>query len=139
MTLPVFPPELPRPSRQGYQVALGDGRTKRREDAGPPNVRRRFSAVADMVSLQITVTRAGLARFQRFYDEELGKGSRPFLMPDPGSDGWALLTDEGDPLLTEEGAPILVSETWICIIGQTPAWVPVGVEWRVSFDVAVMP
>lgn len=140
MTLPFYPPELPKPERAGYQFSRGDGRSRTQEDRGPFNVRRRFSAVANAVAFSTILTRAELARFDRFFDEEVAGGSLPFLMPDPATDGWALLTDEGVPLLTDEGVPLLLAETWVCLFGaQLPAARPVGVQFRVTFEIAVMP
>ncbi|TIX49939.1 MAG: hypothetical protein E5V26_00900, partial [Mesorhizobium sp.] len=100
MTLAWYPPELPRPERAPYQVTRGDGRTRRAEDAGPPNVRRRFSAVATTVAFSTILTRAQLARFDRFFDEEIKQGTLPFLMPAPDTHGLPLLTEDGTPLLT---------------------------------------
>ena len=140
MTLPWYPPELPRPYRNGYQHSRGDGRTRISEDAGPPNVRARYSAVADAVAFTTLLTRAQLGRFDRFYDHEIRRGSLPFLMPDHGTDGWALLAADGRPLLAADGQPLLLAATWVCLIGkQTPSRVPVGNRWQVSFDIMVMP
>lgn len=143
MSLVWYPPELPRPERAPFQMARGDGRTRRAEDAGPVNVRRRFSAVANTVAFSTVLTRAQLARFDRFYDQEIKQGTAPFLMPAPDTDGLPLLADDGTPLLTDEGLPILISETWLCLIGQQlPARAPSSpssIQWRVSFDIVVMP
>lgn len=138
--LPSYPPELPAPLREGYQNARGDGRTRMAEDAGPPNVRRRFSAVANVVSFSTQLDRFQLGRFDRFYDEETKQGTLPFLMPDPGTNGWPLLSDDGMPLLTDEGTPILMTETWLCLFGQQlPAVVTVDMVWKVTFQIVVMP
>lgn len=143
MTLAWYPPELPRPERAPYKFARGDGRSRRAEDAGPANVRRRFSAVANTVSFSTVLTRAQLARFDRWFDEEIKQGTQPFLMSAPDTDGLPLLADDGTPLTTEDGTPILIAETWLCLIGQQmPARAPSSpgsIQWRVSFDIAVMP
>ncbi|MER9047586.1 hypothetical protein NKH89_09960 [Mesorhizobium sp. M0923] len=143
MSLVWYPAELPRPERGPFQYARGDGRTRRAEDAGPPNVRRRFSAVADMVNFSTVLTRAQLARFDRWFTEEIKQGTKPFLMPAPDTDGLPLLTDDGTPLTTEDGTPILIAETWLCLLGQQlPTRAPSSpgsVQWRVTFEIAVMP
>lgn len=141
MTLPSYPSELPPPRQQDYQLASGDGRTVSREDAGPPNVRRRFSAVANMVAFSTLLDRSELARFDRFYTEDTKQGTLPFLIPDPGTDGWPLLDDEGTPLLTDDGTAILAAATWVCLFG---AQLPVrraagGLFWEVSFQLSVLP
>ncbi|MER8762897.1 hypothetical protein [Mesorhizobium sp. M0968] len=110
------------------------------EDAGPPNVRRRFSAVASSVSFSTQLDRSQLARFDRFYDEETKQGTLPFLLSDPGTDGWPLLSDDGTPLLTDEGVPILMAETWLCLFGQQlPVVAAMDMIWKVTFQVVVMP
>lgn len=138
--LPFYPTDLPPPLRQGYQVARGDSRFSFTTDAGPPLVRSRFSAVVDVVSWSTQLDRAQLGRFERFYFEETRKGAKPFLMPDPGTDGWGLLTDEGEPLLTDGGVPILLAETWIVSFGlRLPTIQPHDIYWTVSFDLTVYP
>jgi hypothetical protein len=140
VTLPSYPPELPRPNRDGYRVARGDGRSIGRQDAGPPTRRRRFSSTVTTLSLSIDLSRSLKARFDRFYDEETAGGTLPFLMPDPATDGTELLTIGGVPLLTAGGVPLLIARTWLCVFGdQLPVETPRGVEWRVSFTLLVLP
>ncbi len=44
------------------------------------------------------------------------------------------------PLLTGAGVPILLAARWLCLFGDTPpSEVVVGVEFRISFSVSVMP
>ncbi len=50
---------------------------------------------------------------------------------------WHLI---GRPLLTGAGMPILLAARWLCLFGDTPpSEVVVGVEFRISFSVSVMP
>lgn len=140
MTLPSYPSELPKPLSDSYQVGRGDGRIVTRNDAGPANVRRRFSSVVNTVQFSTFLSRAQLSRFDRFYDEDTKGGSLPFLLPDPGLDGWALLTDEGLPLLTDEGLPLLVAETWLVMFGsKLPVVTNKALYWTVSFELSVLP
>ncbi|WP_455270301.1 hypothetical protein [Rhizobium herbae] len=113
---------------------------KRRTDTGPNGYRGRFSSVAELVNLSILVSRNGKAIFDNFYRYDTKRGTKPFYMADPTTHGWALLTSSGAPLLTNTGAPILLAAQWLCLFGdQLPAEAIVGVSFRISFSVVVMP
>ncbi|MBP1852681.1 hypothetical protein [Rhizobium halophytocola] len=102
--------------------------------------RRRFSSVSKPVSLSIFVDRNGKAIFDNFYDDTTAGGSRPFLMPDPTTDGWALLASDGGPLLAGDGTPLLIAGEWLCLFGQAmPSESIKGVYFRIAFSVEVMP
>lgn len=138
--IPEWPVDLPRPRRDGWQAAPQESRLRRRSDSGPPGYRRRFSSVARLVTLAIDVSRDGKAIFDNFYAEDTADGSLPFYMPDPTTDGWALLTDEGVPILTGDGEQILLAETWLCQFGDAlPSETIRGVEFRITFSVVVLP
>ncbi|MBW8447267.1 MAG: hypothetical protein K0M49_16725 [Arenimonas sp.] len=117
-----------------------EARLKRNPEAGPPGYRRRFSGVPEAVSLSILVDRNNKAVFDNFRKDLTKQGSLPFWMPDATTDGIPLLTPTGAPLLTGAGEPILMSARWLCLFGeQLPASTIVGVEFRISFSVMVMP
>lgn len=140
MTFPAYPAELPRPLRSPYSVARGDGRFVSDNDAGPKNIRRRFSSTVTKVQFSTELDRSQLARFYRFYDEETKEGSLAFLMPDPGTDGWPLLLDDGAPLLTDDGTPLLLAETWLVTFGgKMPSETVKGTTWTLSFELEVLP
>lgn len=135
-----WPSELDPPMQEGWRRQAGDARRRSSTDSGPQRISRRFSRVARPVSIVLDLSRAQLSRFWRFYFEEAREGSQPFLMPDPTTAGWALLTDDGSALLTDEGLPLLLDETWVCLFGdQLPSETIYGVRFRVSFEIAVMP
>ncbi|QND45301.1 hypothetical protein HB780_05995 (plasmid) [Rhizobium lusitanum] len=140
MTVATWPIELPKPERESWQSSPQESRLKRNNEAGPPSYRSRFSSVADQVSLSILVDRNGKAIFDRFHRSTTSRGSKPFYMPDPTTDGWKLYAADGRPLLTAAGRQILLSARWLCMFGDTmPAEAIVGVEFRKSFSVWVMP
>jgi hypothetical protein len=90
--------------------------------------------------MTLDLSRAEKAHFERFYVEEVREGTLPFLMVDPTTSGWRLLTDEGVPLLTDEGVPLRLEETLLCLFGDAlPSETTYGVRFRVSFQLAVMP
>ena len=139
MTHPVWPSELPRPTRAGYQAQHDDGR-RRRHAGGPPSYRRRFSSTAEMITLTIEVPRSKKAVFDQFFEMQTGNGTLPFWMPDPTTDGWALLASDGSAVLTDDGTPILLSAQWLCLFGDAlPTETIVNAQFAISFTVAVMP
>lgn len=140
MTLPAWPSDLPRPTRRGYSARGQDGRRRRSFETGPPSYAGRFSSRARQVALEVIVTRAQKAVFDQFVDETTAGGSLPFTMPDPMTDGWALLDADGAPILDGDGTPILLSAQWVCLFGEEmPEESMVGVEFPVTFTVWVMP
>lgn len=140
MTTLAWPSTLPRPERSTWQLQPQDARRKRANDAGPPGYRRKFSSVAQMVSLSVLLSRAGKDLFDTFFHVDCAEGSHPFTMPDPTTDGWPLLGANGDPLLDGQGQPLLRSGTWLCLWGdQVPVETIVGIEFRKTFSVVVMP
>jgi len=78
--------------------------------------------------------------FDTFFQDQTRHGALPFYMPDPTTDGWPLLLADGRPFLTSEGKPILLAARWLCLFGDTqPAVGVVGIEFRINFNVWVMP
>lgn len=140
MSYPVWPAELTKFDRSGWQAQPQEARQRRQSDAGPPAYRRRFSAVARLVALSIVVTRNERAIFDRFHADTCAHGAHLFWMPDPTTDGWPLLHSDGRPLQSA-GTPLLLSARWLCSFGdQVPAAVIVEqVKFRISFNVVVMP
>lgn len=118
-----------------------EARRKRQAEAGPPGYRRGFSAAAQMVELSVIVDRSEKAVFDDFYQNACRHGASLFWIPDPTTDGWALLDEAGAPLLNADGSKILLSEMWLCAWGDTlPSETIYGqVQFRKSFSVVVMP
>lgn len=140
MTVAVWPTELPRPERAGWQAQAVDPRLKRKVDTGMPGYRRRWSNSPKDVALSMTVSRSQKAVFDTFLEYTIDLGTRPFHMPDPTTDGWPLFVDSGAPLTTSDGTPILLSARWLCILGDDmPRERIKGVRFQISFRVWVMP
>lgn len=137
-----WPPLLPRPERNTWQLQPQDARRKRQSEAGPPSYRRRFSAVARMVSLSLVLTHNQRQTFDRFYHETCQEGSIRFWMPDPTRDQWPLTNEAGVPLWVnaQTQEPLLQSEQWLCAWGDPPPVETVqGIEFRKSFQIWVLP
>ncbi|MGH1355372.1 MAG: hypothetical protein ACRBBS_09865 [Thalassovita sp.] len=135
-----WPDTLPSPERNTWQVQPEDARRKRQAETGPPGYRRRWSNVARTVSLSVLLSRSQKAAFDQFFHLDCAEGAALFWMPDPTTDGWALLSSEGQPLLMIEGQPLLMSAAWLCHWGdQLPVETIEGREFRKTFSVEVMP
>lgn len=142
MTLPRWPSDLPRPDRQGFQVSVPDGRLATRPEAGPPRVRRRFSAAATPMQMTIRVDADQRARFERFWGEDLSRGSLPFLMPDWRFDGHGLRTGTGGGGLVTAAGGRLIIAAWVLVMfatDQAPAQTPEGVGWRIVASFSILP
>ncbi|TCP88913.1 hypothetical protein C8J31_10282 [Rhizobium sp. PP-CC-2G-626] len=138
--IPVWPAELPKPNRPEYSASINDPRQPKLADQGPPGWRRKTSAVARTVTLAIEVTRDEKAIFDDFHERVTSFGSLPFRMPDPVTDGWAMLTSDGAPMLTIDGQPMLMGAWWLCLFGEQPPRETIGgVKFKIAFSVTVMP
>ncbi len=136
----IWPDSLPLPERDTWQLQPQDARRKRQSDAGPPAYRRRFSSVARTVTLSLLLSRDQKAVFDTFFHGDCAEGSHLFTMPDPTTDGWPVLSSDGEALLAAPGVPLLLSARWLCAWGDaTPTETLVGIEFRKSFSVVVMP
>ncbi|SDX90492.1 hypothetical protein SAMN05444336_112123 [Albimonas donghaensis] len=139
MTLLVYPPDLPRPNRGGWQVQRQEPRLRKSAESGPPGYRRRWSSVAKGVALSTDLSRSEKAVFDDFV-EQTGFGARPFDMADPTTDGWPMLDHLGQPVLTDAGLPVLLAARWLCQFDQLPVeTLTRALTFRMTFSVWVMP
>lgn len=139
MSVQIWPPELPRPERDTWQMKRQDVRRKRQSD-GPPGYRRKLSLAARLVTLSLVLSRDQKSIFDRFFDDDCAAGTRLFTMPDPTTESWPILTSEGSPILTGDGQPLTMAESWICAWGDdVPTETILGVEFRMTFSIVVMP
>ncbi|MCG5247985.1 hypothetical protein [Methylorubrum extorquens] len=143
MTIPSWPAELPqRVLADNYSEGLGDGRLRTAMETGVPKTRRRFSNAGRPVSAAFKVSPDGKARIERFFNEEVGGGALPFLMPDQTHDGLALINGGGLQLLDDQGRPLINTAWWLAIFGDS---VPTfqtrnrGVSYIASFPLVVLP
>lgn len=141
MSYPVWPRGLVQFERSAWQSQPQDGRRRSQTDVGPPRFRRGISKVARRKALSLVLSRADLATFWRFHDEDCDHGSGLFWMPDPGTDGWKLLTGGNQHILTSAGQPILLASRMLCAWGDEPPveTIKADTDFRVSFSVWVMP
>ena len=139
MSVPYWPTDLPSPTRAGYQSQRGDTRLTRKA-SGPLGYRSLFSNAPTVVGLNLELTRDLKAVFDGFYDDLTRGGILPFWMPDPTTDGWALLSDQGQPLIGIDDAPVLLSAYELCIFdAETPSEAISGARFNISFRIAALP
>lgn len=135
-----WPSEFPPPERDSWQMTRQDARRRRQSETGPPSFRRRFSSAARLVSMSLVLSRAQRSIFDNFYEHDCVDGTRMFRMPDPATDGWAMLDENYTPLLDETGRPLLLSARWLCAWGdQMPVETVVEqVKFRKTFNIVVI-
>ena len=130
-----WPADLPQYVRRtDFRQTAPGGVLRTKTDTGPGKARRRFSSAPAPLSCSITVDLAGLARFRRFFEEELANGAKPFLMRDQEFDG-ATLSD----LETETGEPIDVVAQRIVMFAEEPAHTSFGMMFAISMSLSLMP
>lgn len=140
MTVPRWPPELPRALRQGYSRSRPDGRQSTQPEVGPPRVRRRFSAAIAPMTMTIDVSADQRMRFSRFWEEDTGFGSLPFLIPDWTIDGLDMGTASGSSLTTANGETLEIAASLLVMFGRDPPTeIPVGIRYRITFQLSIMP
>lgn len=139
MTIPTWPSQLPCPERSSYQAQRANSRLAKQGN-GPTGYRRRFSSVPRLVVYSIDVPRSLKAVFDNFYEVTTADGALPFRMPDPVTDGWPMLTSDGQYMLDINGTPLLLSKMDLCLFGQEPPSETIkSARFEISFSVQVMP
>ncbi|HVI28866.1 hypothetical protein [Hansschlegelia sp.] len=143
MALLSWPAELPqRMLVDAYNRTGRDGVEATDMKAGPPKTRLRTSSAVEPLQGAVEVRTAGLARFRRFYNEELKFGSKLFWIRDQAFDGQPLTTGDGSILTNADGEPLLQSAHWLVMFtpGSPPRETNLrGDEWRISFNLIILP
>lgn len=97
----VWPDTLPRRFfREGYSRQAGDGRLRTPTTTGPGKTRLRSRAVSDPMTGRMEMTGAQRELFWAFFENDLAKGTQPFVFPDPNG-GLPLLVQFGEDLPRE--------------------------------------
>ena len=136
----VWPPELPRPNREGWNPAFQDPRSDRAAEAGPALPRLNYSVVPRHVRQVMTMSRDQKAVFDIFLEHKTRFGTLPFLMIDPTTDGWPVLMPSGQPMLHSDGRPILLARVKRCFFGRPmPSETIAGNRFNISFTITVLP
>ena len=141
--IPVWPADLPpRPLADGFREGLEDGRLRTPMEAGLPKSRLRSSVAMRPVEASFRVTADQKARLERFYREEVGRGTLPFLLPDPVAQDRFLLADTETVLTDEVDRPLIV-EAWLLVVfgDSPPTFAPRqrGLSFAASLSLSVLP
>lgn len=135
-----WPVDLPRPERPSWQMTTQEARQKTQAELGPPRYRRRISKPARLVTMSLLLDRDQRAVFDQFFHVDCDEGTSLFYMPEPTTDGWDLLADDGSLLLDADDQPLLTGGVWLCAWGdQLPVETLLGVEFRKTFSIQVLP
>lgn len=111
-----FPATLPGPDAEQFTETLGDGRIRTENDMGPVKVRRRYTAVLDVleVAYHLTQTQAGTLR--TFYRTDTKGGTLQFDYTHP-----------------------VTGSTVQARFRTPPTFVPQGVDVLATFSVEILP
>lgn len=144
MSIAVWPQELPKPNRSGFAQQVPDRRRTSSPENGLPRYGSRWTLAAAPANLVVDLSLDQRRRLENFWSDETRGGALPFLMPQPGVDGFDLLISDAANtrarLTDASGQPFLISAWWMCLFDQSPiSFSPIGLEWRTSFGIAVMP
>lgn len=138
MSILEWPSELTKFTRTDYQLDRLNNRYAKPQSL--PGYKRKTTNSAKLVTLGMILSRDQKAVFDAFFDVATQDGSKLFYMPDPATDGYAVLHSDGRPLLQSDGKPLLLSARWLCLFGETlPVERTDGDEFAITFEVAVMP
>lgn len=120
MATAVWPLTLPQdPLRQGYEERAAQVGVRTAMDAGPPKVRRRFTAGVKTLRVTMSMTRAEVAIFETFYETVLEGGTLRFEWTHPRTLQTVEFRFNDDP---------------------PPSWVSLSEnDWRVTFGLEVLP
>lgn len=129
MTIPAYPSELPAPLRSDYAETAGDGRAIFRNDTGPVSLRQHFAAAMDVIPVSTRLYRWQLELLDSFYIQDTKKGSLPFTMSAPLTDGFPMMDENLDYLLDEDGEVLLFTETMLVLFADQ------GLPTRKQLDV----
>ncbi|MFO1126381.1 MAG: hypothetical protein U1E25_14630 [Methylocystis sp.] len=142
MAVPSWPAELPqRVLRDGYSEKLRDGRLFSRTQSAPGKVRRRYSSAVLPITASIIIDETQKSRLERFWYEDTGGGTLPFVIPDQTHDGLPMLDNFGNPVITDAGAEILITANWLARFSENggPQFTPWGLQFQAAFQLDVLP
>jgi len=85
--MPTWPSSLPdNPIQDGYEEARKDGRVRTQMDAGPPKVRRRFTAVVTEFPVRFHMRSSEVNTLEDFWETDLEGGTLRFDWTHPRKD-----------------------------------------------------
>jgi hypothetical protein len=98
---PNWPATLPqRPLTEGYVNTFGEGSARTDMDAGPPKVRKRFTATVDKLQMSFLLDATQVATLRAFFATDCAYGAVPFVFADPVSGASQRLAFSGRPSIS---------------------------------------
>jgi len=146
MAAPIWPSSLPsRLISDGFTETLPDGRAFAKMSSGPAKSRLLTSAAVRPVQGSLILSFAERATLDRFWLEDLRRGSRAFWFRDQFLDGMRFGVEaEGEivgALADADHTVIVMDAWWLCRFGeggiQFSEWSPK--RWQASFTLEVLP
>lgn len=117
--MPAFPVEVhPIVQMDGFSASEPDTLVQTEMEAGPPKVRRRFTAAYEPLQVSWVVNFAQLLVFRNWFRTELAGGAVPFDMWHPLEDRFVLAQFPKSGL---------------------PSYAPYGTHWKISATVWILP
>lgn len=139
--IPVWPEEFRQKTLvDGFKSGTRGTRLSTPMDVGPPKMRRRGVNLRP-ISFADYFTADQRARFDRFWEEDLGNGTRPFLYPNPHLNGFTLGDENGNILQDETGNNLVIGSWLLCQFGTAdPAWTALGGGYFApQFEIIALP
>jgi len=109
-------PNFEKPLRSGFSETVGSTKKRSEMEVGPAKGRRRSTAQVDQLALSYYMTDSQVSTFESFYNSTLKNGSLRFDATHPRT-----------------------GKTKEFRIREDPTYEPFGNDYRVSFQVEVLP
>lgn len=141
MTLAVYPPELnQRFLVSGFRTSRVDRRIEAQGSRGRPWGRKGSSKTGGRpITGAIMEPIGNVARFWRFWEEELQEGFLPFKAWDPQLYGQPVSDQDGNPLADQDGNPLVMARYCLCqfvtVADETPLDDPL---WQLAYQLRVL-
>lgn len=140
MTDRFYPSELSQHLQAGFAMTPPGAPRDIQPERGRRLLRGGAASDPRMVSACQTIVEAWqLARFEKFWGEEVDRGALTFWLRDQAFYDLSLLDEDGEPILGEDGEPLTLSDQWLCrFIGKPSAPHRFTDVWTIQFALEVI-
>jgi hypothetical protein len=138
-----WPADLPQRFQvEGYREQEAETRVQTPMDAGPPKVRRMWSAQAAPIDLSLKVQEIQRARFRTFWRDDTKQGSLSFYAPHPSLEAMNIYVGNNDPVTLPDAPAHVLGDHWqLMRFGSpSPSYTALGgLWWQINFQLLVLP